>query len=86
MAKRKITVTVDEELVAGALPGEPGESLSGFVNAALWAERQRRARRAALRALLAEWDAALGPVDADTRAWAAAAFDAAEAAVPEYAA
>ncbi|MGH2706691.1 MAG: type II toxin-antitoxin system CcdA family antitoxin [Actinomycetota bacterium] len=51
MAKRKITVTVDEDLVE--LARRLGvETLSGVVNEALAAHLERLARRAALRQLL----------------------------------
>lgn len=74
MAKRKITVTVDEELVT-AVQSLGAESLSHVVNAALADEVDRRARAAALGSLLADWEAAFGPVpDADAAA-AAAVFD-----------
>lgn len=74
MAKRKITVTVDEDLV-DAVQVLGAESLSAAVNRALAAEVDRRARSAALARLLAEWDAALGLVPAAAAADAAAAFD-----------
>ena len=74
MAKRKITVTVDEELVA-SVQALGGESLSAVVNDALAAEVERRARAAALARLLADWDATFGPVGAGAAAAAAAAFD-----------
>jgi hypothetical protein len=74
MAKRKITVTVDEDLV-DAIRAEHGESLSAVVNAALAEEVDRRARRAALGRLLAEWDAAAGSVSPEATAMAEAAFD-----------
>jgi post-segregation antitoxin (ccd killing protein) len=74
MAKRKITVTVDEELVdlAHAL-GE--EKLSAVVNTALAEHVERLGRLATLRDLLDRWDAQAGPVPAEARADAAAAFD-----------
>lgn len=78
MAKRKITVTVDDDLV-DAVQTLGAESLSAAVNAALAAEVERRARAAALRRLLAGWDVAYGPVPDDTMAQAAAAFDDADA-------
>ena len=74
MAKRKITVTVDEELVETA-HALGADSLSSVVNRALEREVDRRARHAALGRLLAEWDAAHGPVKDDTAAWAATQFD-----------
>jgi hypothetical protein len=78
MAKRKITVTVDEDLVE-SVQALGAESLSAVVNEALAAEVERRARRAALGRLLADWDAALGPVSEEAAAAAAAAFDDADA-------
>jgi hypothetical protein len=74
MAKRKITVTVDEELVEG-VRALGAESLSAVVNEALASEVQRRARAAALGRLLADWDATYGPVGPEAAAAAAAAFD-----------
>jgi hypothetical protein len=74
MAKRKITVTVDEELVA-TVQTLGADSLSAVVNAALSREVDRRARAAALARLLADWDAAFGPVPKQAAADAAAAFD-----------
>ena len=77
MAKRKITVSVDEELVdlAHAL-GE--DKLSAVVNTALAEHVERLGRLATLRQLLDRWDAQAGPVPAEIRADAAAAFDEAE--------
>jgi len=74
MAKRKITVTVDEELVE-SVQALGAESLSAVVNEALAHEVERRARAAALGRLLADWDATYGPVGAEAAAAAAAAFD-----------
>jgi hypothetical protein len=74
MAKRKITVTVDEDLV-DSVHALGSESLSAVVNEALAHEVQRRARAAALGRLLADWDATYGPVTAEAAAAAAAAFD-----------
>lgn len=73
MAKRKITVTVDEELIDAARLGS--ESLSAVVNSALAAEVDRRARAAALGRLLAEWEADFGPVDPAAAEMARRAFD-----------
>jgi hypothetical protein len=74
MAKRKVTVTVDEELVE--LVQELGaESLSSVVNAALAAEVDRMARAAAHGPMLQEWDEAIGPVDAAAAETARTAFD-----------
>jgi hypothetical protein len=78
MAKRKITVTVDEELVD--LAHEFGEEkLSAVVNAALAEHVERLGRLATLRQLLDRWEAQAGPVAGDVRADAAAAFDEADA-------
>jgi predicted transcriptional regulator len=74
MAKRKITVTVDDELVE-AVQTLGKASLSSVVNDALISEIERRARAAALGRMLADWDAALGPVAFGAIAAAAAAFD-----------
>jgi hypothetical protein len=74
MAKRKITVTVDEELVDLAHSfGE--EKLSAVVNAALAEHVERLGRLATLRQLLDRWEAEAGPVSPEARADAAAAFD-----------
>lgn len=78
MAKRKITVTVDEELVE-AVQSLGSEPVSAVVNAALTTEVDRRARAAALGRLLADWDEAFGPVPDAEQAAAAAAFDDADA-------
>lgn len=74
MAKCKVTVTVDEGLV-DAVQALGAASLSAVVNDALAAEVDRRARAAALGRLLAEWDAAYGPVSDEAAAEATAAFD-----------
>lgn len=81
MAKRKITVTVDETLVE-AVQALGAESLSAVVNAALEHEVDRRARSAALSRLLADWDEAFGPVGEDAMAAASAAFDDLDATAP----
>ncbi|MGW0183239.1 type II toxin-antitoxin system CcdA family antitoxin [Nocardia sp. NPDC003345] len=74
MAKRKITVTIDEEVLEKAR--ELGDAhLSAVVNAALTEHVDRMARRGALQELLDGWERSAGPVDdADARD-AAAAFD-----------
>jgi len=74
MAKRKITVTVDEELVEALQQLDSGP-LSAVVNGALAVEVERRARRAALARLLDEWDERFGPVGEDAAAAAREAFD-----------
>lgn len=74
MAKRKITVTVDGDLV-DSVRSLGIESLSSVVNAALSSEVERRARAAALERLLDEWDARLGPVSSEAAAQAVTAFD-----------
>ena len=70
-------MTVDEELVEN-VQALGVESLSAVVNEALTAEVERRARAAALGRMLADWDAAFGPVSGEAAA-AAAAFDDADA-------
>ncbi len=77
MAKRKITVSVDEELVdmAHALGDD---KLSAVVNTALAEHVERLGRLATLRQLLDHWEAQAGPVPPEVRADAAAAFDEAE--------
>lgn len=67
-------MTVDEDLV-DAVQSLGVETLSSVVNSALSEEVDRRARAAALRGLLAEWDARFGPVDQAAAAAATAAFD-----------
>jgi post-segregation antitoxin (ccd killing protein) len=74
MAKRKITVTVDEGLVE-AVQAIGTESVSAVVNAALAAELDRRGRAAALARLLQDWEERYGPVDDASAAAATAAFD-----------
>lgn len=74
MAKRKITVTVDDDLVT-AVQSLGEDSLSAVVNAALANEVERRSRHAALGRLLSDWDEAFGPTSGEARASAAAAFD-----------
>jgi hypothetical protein len=74
MAKRKVTVTVDEELV-DAVQRLGAGSMSSVVNAALAQEVDRPARAAALAGLLAAWEVALGPIPADAQAGAKVAFD-----------
>ena len=74
MAKRKITVTVDEHLVE-SVQQLGAESLSSVINTALAAEVERRARAAALQRQLAEWDGTYGPVSPDAAQEAARAFD-----------
>ena len=78
MAKRKITVTVDEDLV-DAVQELDVASLSAVVNGALSEEVDRLARRAALGRMLAEWDEAFGRVSEEDLATARAAFDDADA-------
>lgn len=74
MAKRKITVTVDEELVE-ALKQLGGESVSAVVNRALSEHIERLERREALGRMLDDWDRELGPTSPESEASAKAAFD-----------
>ncbi|RZS45129.1 post-segregation antitoxin CcdA [Herbihabitans rhizosphaerae] len=74
MAKRKITVTVDEELVDQAR--ELGEThLSAVVNKALADHLDHLARLDAMRQMLDEWDAKFGPVPEEELASARATLD-----------
>ena len=59
--KRKVSITLDEDLIA-ALEGE-GETLSAQVNSAVRAEVERRARQRLLRGWLDDMEASDGPVD-----------------------
>lgn len=74
MAKRKITVTVDEDLVA-MIQASGSESLSGVVNQALAAHVERLGRREALGQLLDQWEGQFGPVSGEAAAAAQSAFD-----------
>ncbi|MGQ0574175.1 MAG: type II toxin-antitoxin system CcdA family antitoxin [Pseudonocardia sp.] len=74
MAKRKITVTVDAAVVDQA-QALGVQNLSAVVDAALAAHVERLARQAALRDMLDEWEARLGPVSEAAQASARAAFD-----------
>jgi hypothetical protein len=74
MVKRKVTVTIDDELV-DLVQRLGAESLSSVVNIALAAEVDRRARAAALGRLLHEWDDAFGSIDVAAADAARAAFD-----------
>lgn len=82
MAKRKITVTVDEALVdeARAL-GET--SLSAVVNRALADHLDHLARLRALGDLLDRWDAEFGPLSEEQLAMGEALFDEAEGLPPK---
>jgi antitoxin CcdA len=60
-AKRKVSVTLDADLVAEV--EATGENLSAQVNTALRDELARRRRHRALGALLARMDAEEGPLD-----------------------
>lgn len=74
MAKRKITVTVDEDVVDQVQRLGAG-NLSAVVSAALTEHVDRLARRAALGELLESWDRDLGPVDPSATEAARSAFD-----------
>lgn len=79
MAKRKISVTVDEELVA--LAAQTGTPVSTLVNDALAEHLDRLQRRAALGELLGRWDDELGPIDDADRPAVQAAFAEADGAL-----
>jgi|GEM_PF-1562869 post-segregation antitoxin (ccd killing protein) len=74
MSKRKITVTVDEEIVAQAQQ-LGAENLSAVVNNALALHVERLASRAALRQLLDSWNDEFGALPDAEIAAAGAAFD-----------
>ena len=59
--KRKISVTLDDELVSVLEGGD--ETLSSQVNEAIRIEVERRAREELLRTWLADLEASDGPVD-----------------------
>lgn len=59
MAKGKITVTVDDDLIE--LARAHSESVSGVVNTALREHFRLEAHRLALAHLLDEWDRTIGP-------------------------
>ncbi len=61
LTKRKISVSLDEELVAEL--EAVGLSLSAQVNAAVRADLERRRRNRRLRELLDQLDVEQGPVD-----------------------
>src|SRR5580693_8312112 len=60
-AKRKVSVSLDEDLVAELEAAD--EALSGQVNEAIRAEVERRRRNRLLTAMLDSLDAQYGPVD-----------------------
>lgn len=74
MGKRKITVTVDAELLDQIAMMGAG-SVSSVVNEALVVEVERRARMTNLHRLLDRWDQQLGPVSAAVAGEAKEAFD-----------
>ena len=61
VAKRKVSVSLDEDLVAELETGD--EALSAQVNEAIRSEVERRRRNRLLGEMLDALDAALGPVD-----------------------
>ncbi len=61
-AKRKVSVSLDEDLVAELETAD--EALSGQVNEAIRAEVERRRRNRLLAGMLDALDAQHGPVDA----------------------
>ncbi len=71
MATRKISVTVEEDLVEAVQSRVGTRGVSRFVSAAIRHELEREE----LADLLAELESELGPADEDLVAEAAAAFD-----------
>ena len=74
MAKRKITVTVDEELVERA-KRLGGQNVSAVVNQALGEHVERLERHEAMTRMIDDWDRELGPTSPASQARAKAAFD-----------
>lgn len=60
MPKRKISVSLDEDLIRGL--EAVGQSISSQINRAVRAELERRQRRVSLQQLLNRFDAEDGPV------------------------
>jgi Arc/MetJ family transcription regulator len=75
MVKRKITVTVDEEIVDEVRRFGGTQQLSAVVNDALAEHVENLARTEALREMLDAWEGELGPVSEEDTAKARAAFD-----------
>jgi post-segregation antitoxin (ccd killing protein) len=73
VAKRKITVTVDEAVVAG-IEALGVTNLSAVINAALATELQTVGSRRALESLLAGWNDRFGAVSEDDLRGAREAF------------
>lgn len=74
MAKRKITVTIDEDLL-DALSELGAENVSSTMNIALRREVESRARNQALGELLDTWREQYGDLTDEERAEAQASFD-----------
>lgn len=74
MAKRKVTVTIDEELIE-LLRDQGAENVSAAVNSALAEHAERVGRLAALRSQLDRWDVEFGPVSEKAARRARQAFD-----------
>jgi len=74
MAKRKVTITVDEELLE-LVRRQGAENLSAVLNEALAEHAERTGRLAALGEQLDEWDRRFGPVSPKAAREAREAFD-----------
>jgi metal-responsive CopG/Arc/MetJ family transcriptional regulator len=74
MAKRKVTVTLDEDLL-DALDRMGSDNVSAVVNEALRSRVEAMAHHEALGELLASWQAAYKAPSQKARAAAKAAFD-----------
>lgn len=74
MAKRKVTVTIDAELL-DVLRDQGAENVSAAVNEALAHHAERVGRLAALRSQLDRWDAEFGPVSEKAARQARQSFD-----------
>lgn len=74
MAKRKVTVTLDGELL-DILRDQGVENVSAAINEALAEHAEKVGRLAALRSQLDRWDHEFGPVSAKAALEARRAFD-----------
>ncbi|HET8930474.1 MAG TPA: type II toxin-antitoxin system CcdA family antitoxin [Acidimicrobiales bacterium] len=74
MAKRKITVTVDEDVLE-TIRAQGDDNLSAAVNDALAEHARRIGRLAALRNMLDHWDAEFSPIPTVAATQARRSFD-----------
>ncbi len=74
MAKRKLTITIDDDLYDD-LQSTSSDNVSAMVNDALRQQLKLRNQMRALKSLLDEWEERLGPIPAEAIAEADALFD-----------